>query len=211
MSSPGGYDITVRVQLPEEFDLDLDTGDGNIRVDRLQGRARLETSDGDIEIRSIVGERVDIDTSDGDVDVMAVQSPDLHIETSDGSIRVRQLDGGEAALRTSDGDIEVEESSGALSATTSDGDIHVRLARFGATSLRSGDGDIHIDAPDDLKADIDLRGERLTLHGTSSINLQGQLSKTRARGALNGGGPRLSAMTTDGRIVLSNETSRGSR
>ena len=28
----GGYDITVKVRLPQEFNLDLDTGDGNIRV-----------------------------------------------------------------------------------------------------------------------------------------------------------------------------------
>ena len=209
-STRGGYDITVHVRLPEEFNLDLDTGDGNILVETLRGRARLETSDGNIEIRSVEGPRVDIDTSDGDVEVGRVQSPNLRIETSDGTIVVESLNGDDASLRTSDGDIVVEEASGMLSATTGDGDIRVRLARFGATTLRTGDGDIYIDAPADLKADLDLRGERLSLR-ESSIRLDGRLSKTRARGALNGGGPRLSAVSSGGRIVLSHDSERGSR
>jgi glucose/arabinose dehydrogenase len=202
-SHHGGYEITIKVRMPQEFNLDLDTGDGNIRVGPMRGRARLETSDGDIDLESLEGSRIDIDTSDGDVEVASVQSPDIHIETSDGTIFVGQLDGGDTALRTSDGDIVVEESSGALRASTSDGDIRVRLARFDETSLRSGDGDIHIDAPDDLKAELDLRGERLSLR-SSSITLDGKMSKTSARGALNGGGPRLSANTRGGRIVFSN-------
>ncbi len=209
-SRHGGYGITVYVRLPEEFNVDLDTGDGNIIAERLRGRARLETSDGNIEVRSIEGPRVDIDTSDGNVEVGMVQSPNLRIETSDGTIVVESLNGDDASLRTSDGDIVVEEASGMLSATTGDGDIRVRLARFGATSLRTGDGDIYIDAPPDLKADLDLRGERLSLR-KSSVRLDGSLSKTRARGALNGGGPRLSAVTRGGRIVFSHDTERGSR
>lgn len=199
----GGYEITIKVRLPQDFNLDLDTGDGNIRVGTMRGRARLETSDGDIDIENLEGSRIDIDTSDGDVEVASVQSPDIHIETSDGTIFVGQLDGRETSLRTSDGDIVVEETSGALRASTGDGDIRVRLARFEETSLRSGDGDIHIEAPEDLSADLDLRGDRLSLRN-SSMTLDGSMSKTSARGALNGGGPRLLASSRGGRIVFSN-------
>lgn len=205
----GGYDITVRVRLPSQFDLDLDTGDGDIHVDRTRGRVRIETSDGDIAIADVEGPRIDIDTSDGDVEVDAARSPNMRIETSDGDIHVGRLDSADARLESSDGDIDVDGSSGALSASTSDGDIRVRLESLEEMALRSSDGDIHIEAPSDLKADIDLRGERLSLRN-ASLQLDGSLSETRARGALNGGGPRLSAVT-EGRITLSSSTQRGSR
>ncbi|MFQ5599256.1 MAG: DUF4097 domain-containing protein [Candidatus Krumholzibacteriia bacterium] len=203
----GGYAITVRVEMPGKFDVDLETGDGDIAIEKLQGTATLETSDGDIDVEWIEGPKVFIHTADGDVVIGEIRSPDIRIETSDGNIQAVSLDGEDIDIRTSDGDIILETVSGALDASTGDGDIHVGIDRFAPTSLESGDGDIIVYAPRELSADLDLQGEDLDIR-RNSLSFDGRISDNAARGALNGGGPRLRAYTGDGRVVFTTRRGR---
>lgn len=197
----GGYSITAKIRVPEAFNLDLHTSDGDISVEQVQGTLQVKTSDGDVDVGGAEGSQVSIVTSDGDVSVGDLRAPSIRIASSDGDIRATDLDGDEIELRSSDGDIWVGAVSGALDAATGDGDIQVRIDRFAETSLQSGDGDITVQAPSTLQADLDLSGEDVVLG--SPVRLDGFRDDRKARGTINGGGPLLRATTRDGTITFS--------
>jgi len=196
------YLVTVRVVVPENFDLEVATDDGNIQISSLRGRLDLRTSDGDIRLDKVDSPRVLLDTSDGDIILGDLHAPDVQIETSDGTIEATGLYGKDIDIRTSDGDILIDALSGGLNAMTNDGDITVQIAELEATSLRTGDGNITVITAANLNANLDLHGEDLILR-QADLNFNGDLSEHRARGRLNGGGPRLQASTRDGSITLS--------
>ena len=176
-----GFGILTRVSVPQRFNADISTEDGDIFLGDLDGRVVLNSSDGDIELGRIRGDELSVETSDGDITADALEA--------------RQTD-----IRTSDGDIDIRAVGGAIRATTSDGDIRVRLAQAGDVRLRTSDGDITIYAPMSLKAEIDFDGEDLNVDRGFAIT--GRLTRRRVSGTLNGGGPLIQAGTHDGSITL---------
>ena len=214
----GGFAITVEVTVPEEYDADVRTEDGDIAVQSLRGDVRLRSSDGDISaesltgdvvirtsdsdigVRRIVGGQIEIGTSDGDVSLGELQAAGIVIDTSDGDISGDRLAAEGIEVRTSDGDIVVSAVAGPMDARTNDGSIHVGIEQLGETSLSSGEGNITIRAAEQLAADLDLRGDDLSMR--SEVRFDGTLDRRVIRGSLNGGGPRLIARTREGSIVL---------
>ena len=176
-----GFGILTRVSVPQRFNADISTEDGDIFLGDLDGSVVLNSSDGDIEVGRIRGDDLNIETSDGDITADAIEA--------------RQTD-----IRTSDGDIDIRAVGGSIRATTSDGDIRVRLAQAGDVRLRTSDGDITIYAPMSLKAEIDFDGEDLNVDRGFAIT--GRLTRRRVSGTLNGGGPLIQAGTHDGSITL---------
>ncbi len=214
----GSFNISVEIALPRQYDVDLKTDDGDVSVQSQEGVIRLQTSDGDIGAETLVGD-IYIRTTDGDIVVRSIEAVDgVEIRTSDGDISVGDLTASRVAIRTSDGDISssriaadqietltsdgdiaLDSVAGALSAQTNDGDIHVRIEKLGASDLRTGDGNITIEAPESLRAELDLHG-RIDLN--TRVSFSGTLDRRNAKGDLNGGGPLLKARTGDGTIVL---------
>ncbi len=176
-----GFGILTRVSVPQRFNADISTEDGDIFLGDLEGSVVLNSSDGDIELGRIRGDELSVETSDGDITADALEA--------------RQTD-----IRTSDGDIDVRAVGGAIRATTSDGDIRVRLAQAGDVRLRTSDGDVTIYAPMGLKAEIDFDGEDLNID--RGFDILGRLTRRRVSGTLNGGGPLIQASTHDGSITL---------
>jgi DUF4097 and DUF4098 domain-containing protein YvlB len=182
-----GFSVAVHIKVPQRFDADIRTSDGDIRLGDLNGSLWLDTSDGDIDLGRIQGSEVEIETSDGDVTAVG-----LLVERT--------------TIRTSDGDIAVESATGALQATTGDGDIDVQVDAVGGVRLRTGDGDITLYVPATLAATVDLDGEDLDV--ARSFAITGRISRRRVRGDINGGGVRLEASTGDGSISLRQSRAR---
>ncbi len=177
----GGAGFVARIALPESFDLDLRTGDGDVRVDRARGTAAIETGDGDLSIGRLSG-------------------PSIRLHTADGDVVADELEAERIELRTSDGDIRVDRLAGRLEARTGDGDVRVAVARFAGLSVQTGDGDISVEADASIRADVELRGE--DLHVDDEFGLSARVRSRSISGAVNGGGPRLSLGTGDGEVVL---------
>ncbi len=177
----GGAGFVARVRLPEQFDLDLRTGDGDVRVDRARGTAEIETGDGDLSIGRLVG-------------------PALRLHTADGDVHAEELEAEEIELRTSDGDIHVDRLSGRLDARTGDGDVRIAVARFAGLAVQTGDGDISVETDASIRADVELRGE--DLYVDDDFGLSARVRSRSISGAVNGGGPRLTLGTGDGEVVL---------
>ena len=192
--------IYVRVSVPETFNADLHTSDGDIGVDHLNGDIRLSTSDGDvtvgelsgntlvlstsdgdIQVDALDGETIDIHTSDGDLDLGTITARSITARTSDGDIRVTSLNG-DAEVKTSDGDIDIDAVNGpSFFARTSDGDITVGELIAGHSTVRSSDGDITLRR---VEGDLNVSG--------SNANIRLDLYKPGA----------VTATTSDGDILI---------
>lgn len=177
----GGVGFTVRIEVPRRFDVDVDTGDGDVTVDRTEGDAHVHTGDGDVRLTHLKAERISADTDDGDIDIRSSEASSGEFETGDGDVRVESI-------------------GGPVSITTGDGNIELELARSVEATLHSGDGDITIDIPTGSGLDIDFRGEEVVLSREGSF--EGRKTEESARGSLNGGGPRLRATSGDGTVRL---------
>ncbi len=100
-----GTRFTLRVPRKTFLEL-ISTSNGHVRVEDVDGRARLRTSNGAIRISRIKGE-VDARTSNGTIETDGLE--------------------GNASLHTSNGSIRAEATHGSFEAGTSNGSINVRL------------------------------------------------------------------------------------
>lgn len=100
-----GTRFTIRVPHKTLLDL-ISTSNGHVRVEDVEGHARLRTSNGGIRISRVKGE--------------------VEARTSNGTIDAEYLDGN-ANLHTSNGAIRAEAMHGSFEAVTSNGSITARL------------------------------------------------------------------------------------
>ena len=166
----GDAHIQVFITLPRTFEVDVQTSDGDVGLDALDGRATLRTSDGDVVVGRIDGPALTVRTSDGDVDVERAAVDEASLQTSDGDITVGSLRARDVLLRTSDGDVRAENLEGRVEASTSDGDLRVGRADGPSIRLRTSDGTVTADA---------LRADRIEVHSSD-----GDLRLGRVDGAL---------------------------
>lgn len=173
--------LGVEVTVPSRFDVHVQTGDGDVALESVEGTVELQTGDGDISLEGVTGPQVRIQTGDGDV-----YAGDLEAE----SLRVQ----------TGDGDIFIEELTGALRASTGDGDVQVEIARFEGVQIQTGDGDVSLHLSPGVRADVDIVGEAFRI--ADAFALPVRIQSRHIEGVLNGGGPRLSVRVGDGTISL---------
>ena len=141
------YTITV----PKEFDLNLRTAGGSIRVDDLVGDLNANTSGGSIKIKDIEGD-VDLHTSGGSIRTGSILG-NLDAHTSGGSIEAtfaKQLTE-DAELRTSGGSITVymiEDMKVELDASTSGGRVRSEFDIDGRVKKKYARGKINNGGPE---------------------------------------------------------------
>jgi hypothetical protein len=177
----GGAGVRVRVAVPSQVDVTLNTGDGDVVIGNREGRVEVRTSDGDVGLGTVRGPAVVVSTSDGDI-------------TAD------RLEAGHIEVRTNDGDVTLEHVLGSVEAATSDGDVCVHLEAPAAVAVRTGDGDVCISTAGPFGLDLDLQGGDLVL--PNGLAFDGTISPRAARGSINGGGPRITAVTGDGTVTI---------
>lgn len=110
--------------------IELNSGDGSIKVVDAKGTIRAHTGDGSLTFDDIDG-TADVDTGDGSGAVSGRLSA-LRLRTGDGSLTVRAEDGSAMTddweVRTGDGSVRVElpaEFAANLDASTGDGRVHL--------------------------------------------------------------------------------------
>jgi len=177
----GGASFTAIVTVPERFDLDLKTGDGDVTVGSFNGAVAVNTGDGDVRLESVSGPEIRLRTGDGDVTAESLDAPTISLDTGDGDLIVRQ-------------------ASGAVTASSGDGDIRIEVGRYEGLSIRTGDGDVTVFADPSIRANVDVNGEDLSMG--RSFTLSGRIEEDRLSGTLNGGGPELRIRTGDGSVSI---------
>jgi Putative adhesin len=166
--SSGRLWVTVTVNVPKSYSLELSTGGGNIDSDdvdgtetvltsggnikagSVSGKARLVTGGGHITVKNVAG-GLFANTGGGHITTGAVSSG-ATLHTSGGHIRMASVDG-LAKLSTGGGNVTVEHSGSELNAETTGGQIEVGETT-GLVRAKTGGGGIRVvrvSGPTDLE------------------------------------------------------------
>ncbi|MFT4885801.1 MAG: DUF4097 and DUF4098 domain-containing protein YvlB [Pseudohongiellaceae bacterium] len=115
--------ISFRVSVPKQYNVELDTGGGPIDVAELSGNVTVDTSGGSIQIGKINGGDVKADTSGGSIDIEDVDG-NVEVDTAGGRITIGNVTG-DVIADTSGGGISIGNVQGDMYANTSGGNIDV--------------------------------------------------------------------------------------
>jgi len=175
------------VSVPRRADIRARSGDGSIRIDRVNGRLELKTGDGSIRAADVGGE-LSLHTGDGSVTVDGAEGR-LDLETGDGSVNVTGTFTG-VRLHTGDGSIVYRAQPG--SGMTEDWEI------------TTGDGGVSLYLPSDFGAELDAHTGDGTIRNDLSLEVggRGEISRRTVRARLGAGGRQLRIRTGDGGITL---------
>ena len=198
--------VTFTVTVPQNFNVNLNTSGGDIKVASLKGNARVRTSGGNLSFDRIDGE-IDGQTSGGDI-MLKEGTARARLGTSGGDIEVDRA-GGPTEVSTSGGNLVLNSVAQLISATTSGGNIKASITEpFKQDSLLStSGGDVSVrvlkTAAFELDAhtsggDVDAAGLTLTIN-------KGGMGKSRLVGSVNGGGPKLTLRSSGGDIRIRTE------
>src|SRR5580692_9598603 len=83
--------LHIEVRMPREADLQVETGDGSVEAESINGTVNVHTGDGSVKANSLKG-TIDLHTNDGSITVENLKG-DMRLRTGDGSIEARELDG----------------------------------------------------------------------------------------------------------------------
>lgn len=194
----------IEVRMPKDADLQIDTGDGSVETQPINGHVKIHTGDGSVRVQAIAGD-VDIDTGDGSITVEGAKG-DIRLHTGDGHIDARNLDG-RVDANSGDGHIKIDGRLDALNVKTGDGSIDARVQPgsklTGGWSIHTGDGSVDMVLPPDLQANIDASTNDGHISLGIPVTVEGTFSNSQIHGKMNGGGQSLTIHTGDGSIRLS--------
>ncbi|UCH94590.1 MAG: hypothetical protein JSV88_30580 [Candidatus Aminicenantes bacterium] len=195
------FSVRFIVTVPEKYNLDLETSGGSIRVSDIQGNVRAKTSGGSLKFDYIKGP-VWGSTSGGSIQLEGC-SGNANVYTSGGSIRIGTVEG-EVKAKTSGGSIQVKEVMGTINASTSGGSVSATISKQpkGDCSLTTSGGSITVYVTEDIKVDLNASTSGGRVSTDFPITIQGEISKRKLKGKINGGGPELYLKTSGGSIYI---------
>ena len=195
--------LRIEARMPREADLDVQTGDGSVETQALDGSLHVHTGDGAVRSEAVTGS-VDIYTGDGSITLDGAKG-DTRLRTGDGHIEARQVDG-KVDATSGDGHITIAGRFDVLSIKTGDGSINASAApgsKVAASwSIHTGDGSVDLTLPADLQADIDASTRDGHISLGIPVTVEGTFSNSQIHGKMNGGGQAVSVHTGDGSIRL---------
>src|SRR5215475_3186036 len=177
--------LRLEVRMPRNGDLSVDSGDGSVETQAVQGNLDIHTGDGHIKVEGAKGQ--------------------IKLRTGDGSIEGRDLDGVINA-DSGDGHITLDGRFDTLTIRTGDGSINAHAQPgskvINAWSIRTGDGSVDLTLPGDLNANIDASTNDGRISLSIPVTVEGQFSNSQIHGKMNGGGQPVTIHTGDGSIRL---------
>ena len=195
------YKVHFEIVVPEEYNLELETAGGSIKIADLVGDVDCHTSGGSIRIDDIDGQ-VDCRTSGGSIHVGRVEGS-VNAKTSGGSITIDRS-GGSVVAKTSGGSVTVNEVLGSIEASSSGGSVSARLTSqpLADCRLTTSGGRVEVTLAGPIAVDLDAKTSGGRVHLEMPVTISGSVSKTSVRGTLNGGGPQLYLRTSGGSIYV---------
>jgi DUF4097 and DUF4098 domain-containing protein YvlB len=216
------YEHTYTIRAPKYVELDLEGEDGDVRIEKWQGKIYCDLEDGDVELEDISSPKTQIRLEDGDLNVDGLQG-DLSIHGEDGDIVIRECKTSQCRMDLEDGDITIKSSEGDFEISVSDGDVALDRVRARMLDVNAEDGDLdlYLLKTDQMDADITADDGDITVDlepGTSVafsvVTDEGRIrtdlpdanfsSKKRRRvsGEIRGGKGRIRVRTLEGNITF---------
>lgn len=195
-----GVKLKFEIQVPKEFNVNVVTSGGDIKLQGVKGRADVKTSGGDINLSDLNGD-VEVSTSGGDI-VFNNTNGELNFSTSGGDIKGNKFSG-KLEVSTSGGDINLIGSDTKIEASTSGGNISLDYSgQNQGIELSTSGGDITVKLPKDFNASANLS----TLGGSIKSDFTGnnavKISSSKFEADINNGGNSLILKTSGGDIVV---------
>ena len=206
--------------------LQLKSSSGNIEADEIQGGdISLETSYGNIAVRSVKASRLEAHTSSGGISASGIEAQGVHLASDFGNISVRDVQGdldsktssGEVSIVDARGDCRAHSDYGDVSAagtfrglalSSSSGAVRGRAASGSALGegweIRSDYGDVQLDLPPGLSFELDAS----TDYGEVAADLPGVLGGSKGdetrklHGSVGNGGPKLRLHSSSGDVSI---------
>ena len=195
-----GVDVRYTIQLPREYNIQVNTSGGDITVAGMKGKVRGETSGGELKLRDIEGP-IGLETSGGNVHAERLAG-DVRVETSGGDIQLATVTGA-VDVSTSGGNIRLTDIDGKIKGETSGGDVVVRVkGENKGISVETSGGDIEIHVPGNISANIDASTTGGDVRCDLPVTMSGRFDESRVRGTINGGGNLIHAHTSGGDVRI---------
>ena len=134
----GSSDVVARGRFT---DTRVDSGSGDVSLDRVDGDTSVQSGSGDLVAEHLVGD-ARIKTGSGDIQVVRADA-DVVITTGSGDVRVEQA-AGDLAVKTGSGDVQVGTAASDVVFTTGSGDLAIGRASTGRITAKTASGDVSI-------------------------------------------------------------------
>lgn len=200
----GGAKLVVRV--PKKVTLpSVNSSNGGIRIESIDGAIRARSSNGGIRVRSIHG-ALNLETSNGTIEANSVEG-DLDAHTSNGAVRVEGLRGGFTA-RTSNGSINARIDAPAdgkpIKVRSSNGGIDLALPGYKNQEIEaeSSNSSITVRLPASASAELRASTSNSSINSEFPVASSGGTSKHRLEGKLGQGGSTIRLGTSNGSIRI---------
>lgn len=131
--------LDVHVHVPQQALADVNTSDGDVRLDGNYREVRAATASGEVKVGQVSG-LASISTASGDIDIESVEGR-ATISTASADVQCGRIGGG-ADIKTASGDVRIESASDRVSVSTGSGEIE--LGGTDSCKLRSASGDLRV-------------------------------------------------------------------
>ncbi len=177
------FRITMRITVPERYNIDFVTGAGNIVIEDLEGEVTGKTGAGNIRIGEMDGS-VDITSGAGNITMEGVTES---VEVNTGA-----------------GNIDLEDVYGFVRARTGAGNISAQIFRQpdNHSKLESGAGNVTVYLGDGIGVYVDAVAAMGSASCDFPLKIEGKFMKKSFEGEVNGGGPDLFMRAGVGNVTL---------
>ena len=111
-------DVDINVSIPSRFNVDLQCGSGDIRIDGpLSGKVKGSTSGGEVSLGKLRGD-ISLSTSGGGIACDNIGGT-IALQSAGGDLQLEDIDG-DASLQTDGGNIDVKNVKKSITASTSE-------------------------------------------------------------------------------------------
>jgi DUF4097 and DUF4098 domain-containing protein YvlB len=171
------------LKVPRRVELErVVSSNGQVRINDVNGPARLKTSNGAVRVFSLGG--------------------NLDGSTSNGSIEVENVKG-DCILKTSNGRVKAHSLQGTLDASTSNGGVDAALERVrNGVRVSTSNGGITLRLPGSVNARLMARTSNASVSTDFDLSGRGLTDKHHLEGTIGSGGPVLDLSTSNGSIKV---------
>lgn len=200
----GNAGVRYTIHVPQRTELgEIVSTNGSIRVDTVDGAARLRTSNGSVNVMKVTGP-LEVQTTNGSIDVSGVTG-DTTLRSSNGTIRADAAKGRFGAT-TTNGSINAHltgSDSAPASLETSNGHIDLTMDAVREVHAQTTNSSITVRMPASAGASVDARTSNSSITTDFDVTAHGDLSsKHHLQGNIGNGGPLLDLSTSNGSIKL---------
>jgi len=177
------FRLKVTVRVPETYNIDFETGAGDVEIEDLNGSVTGRTGAGSIVIGDINGP-VDVSSGAGNIEIESVV--------------------GYVSVHSGAGNITVDEVAGEISAHTGAGNVIATVVRQPRedSHLRSGAGNVTVYLAEDIEVDVEATSSLGSASCDFGLTVKGKWLSKSFGGRINGGGPALTLHSGVGNVAL---------